>query len=89
MKHTVRIISMIMEDKSPRLRFEVNLVGYDIKMSRKLRLMGFNHIGRGTYIKELRDADEMKNRYEFNMEFLNREFGKTNVQIFKYAPVAS
>ncbi len=89
MNHKVSIISMILEKGEPRLRFEVNLNTYDINMSRKLRLMGFNHLGRGTYIKELRDSDEMKQRYLFNMEFLNREFGEQNVKIFKYAPVAS
>jgi hypothetical protein len=86
--HNVSVISMIVS-KSPRLRFEVNLNDYNINLSRKLRKMGFTHIGRGTYVKELRDVDEMKQRYEFNMEFLNREFGKKNVHIFKYTPVAS
>lgn len=72
-----------------RLRFEVLLDSFDMGISRKLRLMGFQHLTKGTYIKELRNPDEMKDRYLFNLEFLQREFGVNNIQNFKYQKIAS
>ena len=86
--HKVLITSMS-DINMVRLRFEVLLDRFDITMSRKLRLMGFQHLTKGTYVKELRNPYEMKDRYLFNLEFLNREFGKDNIQYYKYQKIVS